>query len=158
MEKDTIIYHVQGWKGSCGGERCNYSGDIFPIMETPTPGFWFNVKQAFKGGQRWPVVPDVLEQVEGFLKSVGLIVFSDHHVIAAARYHEDDGCHICITRTSLSNIWPTLPNLIIQQPHRHWCPHFITGIYTDNLPLKHWIHFRRSSRWPPTSNILVQRK
>lgn len=22
------------------------------------------------------------------------------------------------------------------------------------LPLKHWIHFRRSSLWPPTSNIL----
>lgn len=101
---------------------------FFPLRN-PTPGFWFKVKQTSKGGQRWPVVPDVLEQVEGFLKSVGLIVFSDHHVIAAARYHEDDGCHICITKTNLSDIWPTLPNLIIQQPHRHWCPHFITGIY-----------------------------
>lgn len=59
-----------------------------------TQSFRFIVKQTVKAGQRWPVVPDVLEQVEGFLKSVGLIVFSDHHVIATARYHEDDGRHI----------------------------------------------------------------
>lgn len=108
--------------------------------------------QTLKVGQRWPVVPDVLEQVEGFLKSVGLIVFPDHHVIAAARYHKDDGCHICITKSSLSNIWqkPTKTN--------HSVTGVTAGIYTDNLPLKHWIHFRRSSRWPPTSNILGQRK
>lgn len=23
-----------------------------------------------------------------------------------------------------------------------------------SIPLKHWIHLRRSSRWPPTSNML----
>lgn len=38
----------------------------------------------------------------------------------------------------------------------YWC--HCRSLQTDNLPLKHWIHFRRSSRWPPTSNILGQRK
>lgn len=119
-----------------------------------TQSFWFIVKQTLKG---WPVIPDVLEQVEGFLKSVGLIVFSDHHVIATARYHEDDGRHICkdqrfkppATKTSLHYSVVTLFLLL---------PLYYQILWTDNLPLKHWIHFRRSSRWPPTSNILGQRK
>lgn len=41
-----------------------------------------------------PVVPDVLEEVEGLLQPVGLIVFPDHHVVAATGYHKDNGCHI----------------------------------------------------------------
>uniref|UniRef100_A0A665SWH7 Uncharacterized protein n=1 Tax=Echeneis naucrates TaxID=173247 RepID=A0A665SWH7_ECHNA len=43
---------------------------------------------------------DVLEKVKSFLQSVGLIVLSDHHVVAATRHHEDDSCHICITNTN----------------------------------------------------------
>ncbi len=30
--------------------------------------------------------------------------------------------------------------------------------FTLNLPLKHWIHFLLSSLWPPTSNILKEKK
>uniref|UniRef100_A0A8C8J8N4 Uncharacterized protein n=1 Tax=Oncorhynchus tshawytscha TaxID=74940 RepID=A0A8C8J8N4_ONCTS len=41
-----------------------------------------------------PVVPDVLEEVEGLLQSVGLIVFPDHHVVAAAGHHEYNGRHV----------------------------------------------------------------
>uniref|UniRef100_A0A673Z1S5 Uncharacterized protein n=1 Tax=Salmo trutta TaxID=8032 RepID=A0A673Z1S5_SALTR len=36
----------------------------------------------------------VLEEVEGLLQSVGLIVFPDHHVVAAAGHHEYNGRHI----------------------------------------------------------------
>lgn len=46
------------------------------------------------GVQKVPVIPDVLEQVKCLLESVGLIVLSEHHVITAAGYHENDGCHI----------------------------------------------------------------
>lgn len=47
------------------------------------------------GVQKVPVIPDVLEQVKCLLESVGLIVLSEHHVITAAGYHENDGCHVC---------------------------------------------------------------
>lgn len=93
-----------------------------------TQSFWFILKQALKGGQRWPVVPDVLEQVEGFLKSVGLIVFSDHHVIATARYHKDDGRHIC-TKTHVSNLWQRRSHFINQWSHCYWCYHCITRFH-----------------------------
>lgn len=42
-----------------------------------------------------PVAPDVLEEVEGLLQPVGLIVFPDHHVVAATGHHENNGCYIC---------------------------------------------------------------
>lgn len=41
-----------------------------------------------------PVVPDVLEEVEGLLQAVGVIVLSDHHVVAATGHHEDDGRYV----------------------------------------------------------------
>lgn len=47
------------------------------------------------GTQKVPVIPDVLEQVKCLLESVGLIVLSEHHVITAAGYHENDGGHVC---------------------------------------------------------------
>lgn len=53
------------------------------------------------GVSRVPVIPDVLEQVKCLLESVGLIVLSEHHVITAAGYHENDGCHICNKRENL---------------------------------------------------------
>uniref|UniRef100_A0A8C2M8F3 Predicted gene, 20721 n=1 Tax=Cricetulus griseus TaxID=10029 RepID=A0A8C2M8F3_CRIGR len=41
-----------------------------------------------------PVVPDALEEVQGLLQAVGLVVLPNDHVVAAAGHHEDDGSHI----------------------------------------------------------------
>lgn len=41
-----------------------------------------------------PIVPYVLEQVECLLQTVGLIIFSDDHIVAAAGHHKYNGSHI----------------------------------------------------------------
>lgn len=38
-----------------------------------------------------PVVPDALEKVQGLPQAVGVVIFPDHHVVAAAGGHVDDG-------------------------------------------------------------------
>lgn len=130
----TIFNHIQR------GKKLLESTILSIIRTMMTQSFWFLVKQTLKGGQCWPVVPDVLEQVEGFLKSVGLIVFSDHHVIATARYHEDDGRHIC-TKTNASNLQQRRPYFIIQRSGCYWCfqilwinYHWNTGSISDVRP------------------------
>lgn len=46
------------------------------------------------GSPHKPVVPDALEEVQGLLQAVGLVVLPNDHVVAAAGHHEDDGSHI----------------------------------------------------------------
>lgn len=51
-----------------------------------------------RGSLHTPVIPDALEEVQGLLQAVGLVVLPDDHVVAAAGHHEDDGSHIFSTR------------------------------------------------------------
>lgn len=50
------------------------------------------------GSPHKPVVPDALEEVQGLLQAVGLVVLPNDHVVAAAGDHENDGGHIFGTR------------------------------------------------------------
>lgn len=96
------------------------------------------------GSPHPPVVPDALEEVQCLLQAVGLVVLPDDHVVAAAGHHEDDGSHIWGAERAGAGLGIAVMG--IQQevhPQKPW-----------HLPLKHWIHLRRSSRWPPTSNML----
>lgn len=84
-----------------------------------------------------PVVPDVLEQVEGLLQAVGLIVLPDHHVVAATGHHEDDGCYICVRERQ--------PEIRHSREKGNQAEKATARRNEAKLPLKHWIHFRRSS-------------
>jgi hypothetical protein len=112
-------------------------------------GFWGHL-----GGQscHTPVVPDALEEVQSLLQAVGLVVLPNDHVVAAAGHHEDDGSHICITETV--RIRRRTWSLMTTKAHAFQR----AAEPTESLPLKHWIHLRRSSRWPPTSNMLVEKE
>ena len=74
-----------------------------------------------------PIVPDVLEEIEGLLQPVCMIVFSDHHVVTATGHHKDNGRHICFSQT--------------HDTHRHTHTqtrtrkYFITPIASDGLAL-----------------------
>uniref|UniRef100_A0A8C7F9T3 SWIM-type domain-containing protein n=1 Tax=Oncorhynchus kisutch TaxID=8019 RepID=A0A8C7F9T3_ONCKI len=53
----------------------------------------------------------VLEEVEGLLQSVGLIVFPDHHIVAAAGHHEYNGRLTIKTLNPLSAFVPLTSNI-----------------------------------------------
>lgn len=91
-----------------------------------------------------PVGPDGPEQIEWLPQTVGGVVLSDHHVVAAARSYEYDGRHIW-RQTNTQQLY-TCP----KTPVINTCSHI-------HSPLKHWIHFLRSSLCPPTSNILTKK-
>lgn len=99
-----------------------------------------------------PVVPDALEEVQSLLQAVGLVVLPNDHVVAAAGHHEDDGGHICgAGRAKAARERRRRPPPRAEKRGAR-------GERPVPLPLKHWIHLRRSSRWPPTSNMLRGRE
>lgn len=51
-------------------------------------------QRAWLGAQDQPVIPDALEEIQGFPESVGAVVFPYDHVITAACRHKDDGRHV----------------------------------------------------------------
>lgn len=53
-----------------------------------------------------PVVPDALEQVKGLPKPVLVGVLTEHHVVAAAGRHKDDGRYVVEALNPLAPLVP----------------------------------------------------
>lgn len=75
-----------------------YTSVVFCFFLSLAITSWETKVQARTTRKAWnllsPVVPDVLEKVEGLLQTVGLIVLSDHHIVTATGHHKDDGRYI----------------------------------------------------------------
>lgn len=53
-----------------------------------------------------PVIPDAFKEVQRLSEAIGCGVFSQNHVITAARRHKNNGCHVIEALDPLSSFIP----------------------------------------------------